>query len=235
MQRSYVPVQVWVLSEISDGASVCKSLLLMEIRLTFKVGPLDGRFWVAARGSAWAECSGAGQKCSCELRARGPVEAERPPQRVWLCHLRKLSSDQQQCEQCSDRKCQEAAHIDCEVALLTVPLKLHPISLVAKVNCIRKIPHVNGSYRDNVYVTLRKPHDGEASIMLSDSATLITAQGPREGEESKEREWPLVEASGSPLDSHSLQCLSSLPPNVLREGKALENSWQTVMFLELDI
>ena len=138
--------------------------------------------------------------------ARGGREA---PQRVWLCHLRKLSPDQQQCEQRSDRKCQEAAHINCEVALLTVPLKLHPISLVAKANCIRKIPHVNGSYRDNVYVSLRNPHGSEASIMLSDSATLITAQGPREGEESKGREGPLVEASGSPwiLTAYSVSAL----------------------------
>ena len=51
----------------------------MEIRLTFNVRPLDGRFGVAIRVSARAECSGAGQKCSCKLRARGPMEAERPP------------------------------------------------------------------------------------------------------------------------------------------------------------
>ena len=49
MQRSYVPVQVWVLSEIFDGASVCKSLILVEIRLTFKVRPLDSRFGVVTR------------------------------------------------------------------------------------------------------------------------------------------------------------------------------------------
>lgn len=49
MQRSYVPVQVWVLSDIFDGVSVCKSLPLMEIRLTFKVRPLDSRFGVVTR------------------------------------------------------------------------------------------------------------------------------------------------------------------------------------------
>ena len=45
----------------------------------------------------------------------------------------------------------------CTVALLNSASVMTSYLLVAKDNCIQKIPHVSVGYKDNVYVALRKP------------------------------------------------------------------------------